>query len=304
MKLSMTPRLPPLHRRDSQERDEQFGMSLLVPPQQVVKSAPLPTSQEIVGVTDTDRGRPVLSKLLSSNANTAPGPTDQQEATEDQCETLAVSESAPTTTAGSGEGHMKNLDPAVELSPVHRDNEMNFHGEEEEEDDDRGSRSPEELPKIACIMSLMEGQDTASVVEVMADNDVVIETHSSMSPDDRDEEPAQLDGSFDERLMLNNVLPEKEEIVSTTPEIEELMETHTTCSSPDANHTTTAASLEDHRETNNHQTTDDELVEMIMKDSELAAWIAKARLRPRATISYKQTRKKRQSRSRSSSVHD
>ena len=150
----------------------------------------------------------------------------------------------------------------------------------------------------------------------------VIETQSSMGSDEDMAQLAQPDPMFDERLMSNNILPEKEEIVSTTPDIgnesEELVseaQDHITVSS--ALETTrheasavietssSAGCWANHRGVTNHQTSDEDLVEMIMKDSELNAWIAKARLRPRTQISYNQTRKKRRkSRSRSSSVHD
>ena len=293
MKLTMTPRLPPLHRRESQERhipnNEQFGMSLLVPPQEMTQSPG--QEHETSDVTSANYGS---DNPVASTADAATRTTEQQEPTYD---TGAMSNHH--STAGGVEEHL-GLDPAVELFPINR----GHHNDIEEEVVGEGEREcqySDDLPKLACIMSLMEGQDTASVVEVMADNDIIIETNSSMSSDKV--EVPQLEGSFDEeRLMLHNtdVLPEKEEIVSTTPEnIQEVvMEDEIS----DTNHT--PASPDHLKDTDHHQTAEEELVEMIMKDSELAAWIAKARLRPRTPISYKQTRKKRKSQSRNSSLHN
>ena len=351
MKLSMTPRLPPLHRREyndntsQNEQNEQFGMSLLVPPHQVVQSSPSPSlppppppstapsveAQEIVDVVDvtTNRGHLPLSKVLTSS-DTCPGSgvdQEEEEEEEDKHNDSCTNEKSTKSHSEDKDCHMMNLDPAVELSPVNRDQDMNSI---DEDDDDRGNLPgpyPEELPRIACVMSLMEGQDTASVVEVTADNDVVIETHSSLGSDENIDDitqPAPLppEPTFDEeRLMSTNILPEKEEIVSTTPDnyddnVEELLVVDNIPTSSTTNHiasttvtttmtTQTETSLEtNHKDTNHHQTAEEELVEMIMKDSELAAWIAKARLRPRTPISYSTSRKKRHSRSRSSSIHD
>ena len=158
----------------------------------------------------------------------------------------------------------------VEVVPVAEDQCEGFYEE-------LGSPSSEHLPRIACVMSLTEGQDTASVVEVMAENDTVIETQSSMYQDLEEVANNSHNSSMDERLDPENALPlvpEKEEIVSTTPDL-------------------------------NTISNDEDLamVEMIMKDSELAAWIAKARLRPRPPVNYNETNRRR-SRSRSSSVHE
>lgn len=283
MKLSMTPRLPPLHRRGSLDTtNEQFGMSLLVPPQQVMQSSRPDESGE--GVADgTSSTHPVLRKLLSSDTSLPPGAGCEDTLME--VSTKGGEEDIPST--NGVEEHI-NLDPAVELSPVNRERED----------------SPESLPRIACVMSLMEGQDTASVVEVLAENDMVIETHSSLGLERDPAEDSQTDGMLDERLITENVLPllpEKEEIVSTTPDNDEEVSCNPPASSVDNNHI--QASPENLKDSTNHITADEELVEMIMKDSELAAWIAKARLRPRTPISYSQTRKHR-SRSRSSSIHD
>ena len=65
-------------------------------------------------------------------------------------------------------------------------------------------------------MSCMEGQDTASVVEVMAENDVVIETRSSL---DSERGPAAVDQrSTEDPHDALSFVPEKEEVVSTSPE--------------------------------------------------------------------------------------
>lgn len=283
MKLSMTPRLPPLHRRESLDTtNEQFGMSLLVPPQEVMQSTKAGNKTEEGVAVEASSTHPVLSKLLSSPPHT----------TGAGCEEMDIEVSTKgaggveAPSANGVEEHI-NLNPGVELSPVNR-----------EQDD-----SSDGLPRIACVMSLMEGQDTASVVEVLAENDMVIETHSSLGLEGDPAEDSQQDSMLEERLITENVLPllpEKEEIVSTTPENdEEVSNDPATC--VDVNHT--PVSSDSLKDATNHITADEELVEMIMKDSELAAWIAKARLRPRTPISYSQTRKHR-SRSRSSSVHD
>lgn len=275
MKLSMTPRLPPLHRRESLDTtNEQFGMSLLVPPQEVMQST------KTGGEAGVGGAHPVLSKLLSSPPHI----------TGTDCEEMGMEVSTkgdleiPST---NGIQEHINLNPGVELSPVNREQDDTSDG----------------LPRIACVMSLMEGQDTASVVEVLAENDMVIETHSSMGLDGDPSEDSQQDSMLDERLITENVLPllpEKEEIVSTTPENDEEV-SNDPATSVDVNHV--PANSDSLKDSTNHITAEEELVEMIMKDSELAAWIAKARLRPRTPISYSQTRKHR-SRSRSSSVHD
>ena len=66
---------------------------------------------------------------------------------------------------------------------------------------------------MACVMSCMEGQDTASVVEVMADNDVVIETHSSLGSE-RGPAAADQRSTEDPHDALSFV----PEVVSTSPE--------------------------------------------------------------------------------------
>lgn len=278
MKLSMTPRLPPLHRRESLDTtNEQFGMSLLVPPQEVMQSTK--TGSE-AGVGGTSNTHPVLSKLLSSPPHTTGTGCEEMGMEVSTKEDLEI----PST---NGVQEHINLNPGVELSPVNREQDDTSDG----------------LPRIACVMSLMEGQDTASVVEVLAENDMVIETHSSLGLEEDPSEDSQQDSMLDERLITENVLPllpEKEEIVSTTPDNDEEI-SNDTATSVDVNHV--AANTDNLKDSTNHITADEELVEMIMKDSELAAWIAKARLRPRTPISYSQTRKHR-SRSRSSSVHD
>ena len=254
--------------------------------------------EDVIVDVDPNSTHPVLSKLLTSGVDTyiSEGGKEDMLVQTSKGDLDVAADQGPSTNDTSE--HME-LDPAVELSPVSREQEINFH-------DERGSHSPEGLPRIACVMSLMEGQDTASVVEVMAENDIVIETHSSMDSEKGQAETNHLDNSFDERFISDDILPllpEKEEIVSTTPDnIEAAADTQATCTtSADTNHVTTSPeSLKD----SNHLTAEEELVEMIMKDSELAAWIAKARLRPRNPISYSETTKKRRSRSRSSSVHD
>ena len=314
MKLSMTPRLPPLHRRaaldDTATTSEQFGMSLLVPAHQVLEQEATPTNHLSRATISAGERSRVLHQAMSPLLR-SPGNGAAAEITSSQHHTTLANTSTttriPANTTATAVKERMSLDPAVELAPIAKEVAA-------EEEEGEGDSSAEELPRIACVMSLMEGQDTASVVEVTADNDVVIETNSSLLAEKPDTvhppEP-----SFDDRLTSNNVLPEKEEIVSTTPEDfhEEVEVESVPFALPrpvtlDANHNSMnpGATLDNHHRELNHHVgmAEAELVEMIMKDTELTAWIAKARLRPRTPISYKMTRKKRHSRSRSSSVHD
>ena len=324
MKLSMTPRLPPLHRRELLNdtiANDQFGMSLLVPAHEVVQqtssspSAEHEASKVVVGVDSGDRNRSYhceLGKVLRSPGN---GAAAEDTPLKQLNKTNSSHGATGIDVTGQG-GDVTSLGPAVELAPITREITAN----------EGGSGSLEDPPRVACVMSLMEGQDTASVVEVTADNDEVIETNSSLVSDEKSAivEQQPLEPAFDDRLMSNNILPEKEEIVSTMPEgFNEEVEVESEPLTPpppppslpppgpgDTNHNTATsgaeAPSENHHRDFNHQQdmAEEELVEMIMRDSELTAWIAKARLRPRTPISYKITRKKRRSRSRSSSVHD
>ena len=305
MKLTMTPRLPPLHRRESPVEDppnDQFGMSLLVPPQQVLQSS----VSESESVVDMNRTHPVLSKLLTSDMGTCASTGLGQEvmaAKESNGTGLdAVADTDLDITAPDTREHM-DLNPAAELSPVSREQEINSC-----DTDEQDVCCPDGTPRVACVMSLMEGQDTASVVEVLAENDIVIETHSSLASDKA--EASHSENSFEERFMTDALplLPEKEEIVSTTPILCKCTdETNTLETSSDTNSNCVRAASPEQKSLGdtNCLTTEEELVEMIMKDSDLAAWIAKARLRPRTPINYTDVRRKhRQSRSRSSSVHD
>jgi hypothetical protein len=316
MKLSMTPRLPPLHRREllnDTMSNDQFGMSLLVPPHQVVQQASPSISEDETGKVKVDverpRRHPELFQLLRSPGNGAAAedtpPLQQLNVTNSNSSHRVATVTGTDVSDEGGEERM-NLDPAVELAPITREIAA----------DEGGDGSSEDPPRVPCVMSLMEGQDTASVVEVTADNDDVIETNSSLVSDEKSDIVEQpLEPAFDDRLMSNNILPEKEEIVSTMPDgFNEEVEVESEPLTPppshpapvDTNHNSMSeeTSPENHRDMNHHQSMDEELVEMIMRDSELTAWIAKARLRPRTPISYKLTRKKRHSPSRSSYVHD
>ena len=300
MKLSMTPRLPPLDRRELPVGDtpnEQFGMSLLVPPQQVMQSAGGRDDGRVENgelEISPDSTQPLRDTFLSlvapsdvdvSRSGGSHGEKEFQQVLKGDTEDSLVDRLPGTN---RDEEHM-DLDPAVELAPV---NEIH---------DGQVCHSPDTLPRVACVMSFMEGQDMASVVEVMADNDVVIETQSSLGSE---RGPAAAEQSSTEDLLdpddALSLVPEKEEIVSTTPE--NLNETNNLATTLEhANHIATSPeNLTDP----SHMTSDAELVEMIMKDSQLAAWIAKARLRPRPPISYRDKRRKSRSRSSSRSVHD
>ena len=317
MKLSMTPRLPPLHRREllnDTMSNDQFGLSLLVPPHQVVQQASPSISEDEAGKVKVDversRRHPELTQLLRSPGNGAAAedspPLEQLNVTNGNS-SRRVSTATGTDVPGEGVEERMNLDPAVELAPIMREIAA----------DEGGEGSSEDPPRVACVMSLMEGQDTASVVEVTADNDDLIETNSSLFSDEKSDIVEQpLEPAFDDRLMSNNILPEKEEIVSTMPDgFNEEVEVESEPLTPppshpapiDTNHNSMSeeSSPENHRDMNHHQSmAEEELVEMIMRDSELTAWIAKARLRPRTPISYRLARKKRRSRSRSSYVHE
>ena len=324
MKLLMTPRLPPLHRRsvlDDTTTNEQFGMSLLVPAHQVMEQeAPPSPARKPSPVTNSERNRtfnPELSQLLRSPGNGAAADATQTQ--QQMTHTLTITTTSTTATSFSparpavsvaGETTLTptrptvsvpgDLKPAVELAPIMKDVTVDEEGE------------TEELPRIACVMSLIEGQDTASVVEVTADNDVVIETNSSLVSEGSDVSHTP-EPILDDRLTSSNILPEKEEIVSTMPEdfheeveIESVPLIPPVTTALDVNHNSLSPgpSLENHRDLNHHgHMSEEELVEMIMRDSELTAWIAKARLRPRTPVSYRVTRKRR-SRSRSSSIYD
>ena len=307
MKLTMTPRLPPLHRRDSPVEDptnDEFGMSLLVPSQQVSQSS-VSESESAVGM---NRTHPVLSKLLTSDrgtcASTGLGQKEAMVAKESNGTDLDIVADPDLDIAApvNDTRECMDLNPAAELSPVSREQEINSC-----DTDEQAICCPDGTPRVACVMSLMEGQDTASVVEVLAENDIVIETHSSLASDKA--EASHSENSFEERFMTDALplLPEKEEIVSTTPICKCTDEANPLETSSDANSNCIRAGSPEQKSLGdtNCLTTDEELVEMIMKDSDLAAWIAKARLRPRTPINYTDVRRKRrQSRSRSSSVHD
>ena len=301
MKLTMTPRLPPLHRRESEVEDapnDQFGMSLLVPPQQVLQ----PSVSESGGGVDMNQTHPVLSKLLTSDmgtcVSTGLGQDEVVVLTKESNGTdIDIVSDADLDVAATVNKHM-DLNPAAELSPVSREQEINTC-----DTDDPVGCCPDETPRVACVMSLMEGQDTASVVEVMAENDVVIETHSSLASDKP--EVIHEENNFEEHFMSITLLPEKEEIVSTTPKCTDETNSYEMSSAANSNCIRATSPEQMSLRDTNCLTTEEELVEMIMKDSDFAAWIAKARLRPRTPINYTDVRRKRrQSRSRSSSIHD
>ena len=317
MKLSMTPRLPPLHRRELLNdtiTNDQFGMSLLVPAHQVVQQASPSVSEPEAGSkvgVNLERTR-ILSEMSQPLRSPGNGAAAEDMPLQQRGLTTSVGSHGAPSTSGTDVaveegGERMSLDPAVELAPIVREIVA----------DEGGDGSSDDLPRVACVMSLMEGQDTASVVEVTADNDEVIETNSSLVSDEKSDIAEQpVEPAFDDRLMSNSILPEKEEIVSTMPsDYNEEVEVESEPLTPppslpepvNTNHNSVSveSSPDNHRDFNHHQNmAEAELVEMIMRDSELAAWIAKARLRPRTPISYKMTRKKRRSRSRSSSVHD
>ena len=188
------------------------------------------------------------------------------------------------------------------------------------------SPTSENLPRIACVMSFTEGQETASVVELIAENDPIIETQSSVSHSE--DMSNHLNSSIDERLDPENALPlvpEKEEIVSTTPDNDAAIEIQSSgcCDREDMTTHPLNSSVKERLDPesalpllaekeeivstslfdNSSFSTEEEVLKNILKDAEMAAWIAKPCLRPRHQISYCVKKRKRQSQSRNSAIH-
>ena len=313
MKLIMTPRFPSVHRRPSTENTtlDQFGMSLL---EQHAPGAIPPMLVEAQDETEIDNTNPTLPAKTQSPPS-AFTLNEPQHNSQENTRMAAVDQGCSPTNSSVGP------------KPLAPDTVVEEQGSFYEE---VTSPTSENLPRIACIMSLTEGQETASVVELIVENDAVIETQSSICHSG-DMSNHLLNSSMEERLDPENALPlvpEKEEIVSTTPDNDAAIEIQSYGCHGREDITTRPLniSLEERLDPesalpllaekeeivstspenlidNSPFSTEEELLKNILKDAELAAWIAKPCLRPRRQINYnvKKT-SKRQSRSRNSIV--